>query len=91
MQRLQIQLFLARAAAAASLVSPEQERWNAVWQLLQVSGLMLQAMLRLQSAGWVVRLLLLYLAVDRPTNDCFREVVWLAVLSTHPPSLSPYV
>ncbi len=46
-QRLQIQLFLARATAAASLVSPEQERWNAVWQLLQVSGLILQAMLRL--------------------------------------------
>ncbi len=39
------------------------------------------------SAGWVVRLLLLYLS-DRPTSDCFREVVWLAVLSTHPPSLA---
>ncbi len=56
-QRLQIQLFLARATAAASLVSPEQERWNAVWQLLQVRGLILQAMLRLQfpqgrRAGW---------------------------------------
>ncbi len=45
MQRLQIQLFLARAAAAASLVSLEQEQWNAVWQLLQVRGLILQAML----------------------------------------------
>ncbi len=22
-----------------------------------------------------------------PTSDCFREVVWLAVLSTQPPSL----
>ncbi len=39
------------------------------------------------SAGWVVRFLLLYLS-DRPTSDCFREVVWLAVLSTHPPSLT---
>ncbi len=48
MQRLQIQLFLARAAAAAFLVRPDQERWNAVWQLLQVSGLILQAILRLQ-------------------------------------------
>ncbi len=38
-------------------------------------------------ACWVVRLLLLYLS-DRPTSDCFREVVWLAVLSTHPPSLA---
>ncbi len=36
-QRLQIQLFLARAAAA-SLGSPEQERWNAVLQLLKVRG-----------------------------------------------------
>ncbi len=39
------------------------------------------------SACWAVRLLLLYLS-DRPTSDCFREVVWLAVMSTHPPSLA---
>ncbi len=39
------------------------------------------------SACWVVRLLLLYLS-DGPTSDCFREVVWLAVLSTQPPSLA---
>ncbi len=39
------------------------------------------------SACWVVRLLLLYLS-DRPTSDCFQEVVWLAMLSTHPPSLA---
>ncbi len=39
------------------------------------------------SKSWVVRLLLLYLS-DRPTSDCLREVVWLAVLSTHPPSLA---
>ncbi len=48
MQLLQIQLFLVRAAAAASLVSPEQEGWNAVWQLLLVSELILQAMFWLQ-------------------------------------------
>ncbi len=28
-------------------------------------------------ACWMIRVLLLYLS-DRPTNDCFREVVWLA-------------
>ncbi len=39
------------------------------------------------SACWVVRLLLLYLS-DRPAIDCFREVVWLATLSTQPPSLA---
>ncbi len=39
------------------------------------------------SACLVVRLLLLYLN-DRPTIDCFREVVWLAMLSTQPPSLA---
>ncbi len=39
------------------------------------------------SAYWVVRLSLLYLS-DRPTSDCFREVVWLAMLSTQPPSLA---
>ncbi len=39
------------------------------------------------SAGWVVRLLLLYLS-DRPSSYCFREVVWLAMLSTQPPSLA---
>ncbi len=39
------------------------------------------------SAWWVVRLLLLYLS-DRPTRYCFREVVWLAMLSTQPPSLA---
>ncbi len=42
------------------------------------------------SGYWIVRslqLLLLYLG-DRPTNVCFREVIWLAVLSTHPPSLA---
>ncbi len=39
------------------------------------------------SACWVVRLLLLHLN-DRPTIDCFREVVWLAMLSTQPPSLA---
>ncbi len=33
------------------------------------------------SASWVIRLLLLYLS-DRQTSDCFREAVWLAVLST---------
>ncbi len=32
------------------------------------------------SACWMVRLLLLYLS-NRPTSDCFREVVWLAMLS----------
>ncbi len=36
------------------------------------------------SACWVVRLLLLY----RPTSDCFLELVWLAMLSTQPPSLA---
>ncbi len=56
-QRLQIQLFLARTAAVASLVSPEEEQWHAVWQLLQVRNLILQAMLRLQfpqgrRVGW---------------------------------------
>ncbi len=50
-QSLQIQLFLARAAAAPSLVSPVQERWNAVWQLLQVRGLILQVMLLCSSHG----------------------------------------
>ncbi len=39
------------------------------------------------SACLVVRLLLLYLS-DRPTSDCFREVVWLAMLSKQPPSLA---
>ncbi len=39
------------------------------------------------SAGWVVRLLLLYLS-DRPTSDCILEVGWLAMLSTQPPSLA---
>ncbi len=39
------------------------------------------------SAWWVVRLLLLYLS-DRPTSDCFLEVVWLAMLSPQPPSLA---
>ncbi len=34
----------------------------------------------------MVWLLLLYLS-NRPTSDCFGEVVWLAVLSTLPPSL----
>ncbi len=32
------------------------------------------------SACWVVRFLL-HLS-DRPTTDCFREVVWMAMLST---------
>ncbi len=48
MQRLPIQLFLARATAAASLVKPEQEGWNGVWQLLQPRGSVLQSMVRLQ-------------------------------------------
>ncbi len=48
MQRLQIQLFLARVVAAASLVRPKQELWNGVWQLLQVRGSMLQGVVRLQ-------------------------------------------
>ncbi len=39
------------------------------------------------SACWVVQLSLLYLC-DRQTSDCFREVVWLAMLSTQPPSLA---
>ncbi len=43
MQLLQIELFIARAVAAASLVRPEQVRWNGVWQLLQVRGLILLA------------------------------------------------
>ncbi len=38
-------------------------------------------------ACWVVRLLLLYLS-DRPTSDFFRDVVWLAMLSTQPLSLA---
>ncbi len=38
-------------------------------------------------ASWVVRLLLLYLS-DRLVSDCFREVVWLAMLATQPPSLA---
>ncbi len=37
------------------------------------------------SAWWVVRLLYLN---DRPTIDCFREVVCFAMLSTQPPSLA---
>ncbi len=39
------------------------------------------------SACWVVRLLLLYLS-DRLTSGCFREVVWLAMLTAQPPSLA---
>ncbi len=39
------------------------------------------------SACWVVKLLLLYLS-DRPTSDCLRDLVWLAMLSTQPPSLA---
>ncbi len=39
------------------------------------------------SACLVIRLPLLYLT-NRPTSDCFREVVWLAMLSTQPLSLA---
>ncbi len=41
-------------------------------------------------ACWIVRLLLplqLYLG-DRPTRDCFRDPVWIAMLPTHSPSLA---
>ncbi len=35
------------------------------------------------SACWMVRLLVLH----RTISDCFLELVWLAMLSTQPPSL----
>ncbi len=41
------------------------------------------------SACRVVRLLLLYLS-DWPISDCFREVVWLAMLTAQPPSLADF-
>ncbi len=47
-QRLQIHMFLVRAAAAASLVGPEQVQWNGVWQLLHVRRPILQAVVRVQ-------------------------------------------
>ncbi len=39
------------------------------------------------SACWMGRLLLLYLG-NRPTSDCFRAAVWLAMLPAQPPSLA---
>ncbi len=88
-QRLQIQLFLARAAAAASLVSPEQERWNAVWQLLQVSGLILQAMLRLQfplgrRARWFGSRCCIRV-IGRPTAVSERWFAWWCCRHNHLP------
>ncbi len=41
-------------------------------------------------ACWMVRILLLLLLYlgDRPTSDCFRAAVWLAMLPAQPPSLA---
>ncbi len=85
LQHLQIQLFLASAAAAASLVKPKQERWDGVWQLLQVRGSILQAMAPLQftqdqRAGWLGSCCCIWVIGRQAT-------VLLAMLPAQPPSL----
>ncbi len=88
-QSLQIQLFLARSAAAASLVRPEQEQWNRVWQLLQVRGSVLQAMVRLQlpqdrCAGLFGSCCCIW-AIGRPATISERRFGWRCCRHNHLP------
>ncbi len=74
-QRLQIHL--ARAAVATSLVRLEQEQRNGVLQLLQVRRLILQAMVRLQfpqewRTGWMDGCCYIW-AIGRPATVSERQ------------------
>ncbi len=81
--RLQIQLFLAGAAAVGAV---EQGVTAAACERVDIAGNGAFAV-HAGSACWMVQLWLLCLT-DRPNSDCFQKVAWMAMLPTQPPSLA---